>query len=100
MNINCPNCPNCPTVLTVLTVLFVTTGMSEAFSLQHPLPGLSYLVCHHAQLVGCCQAEVPEGERFAINEEWYGFGSPVISRGLSRQLILYVFRNTGCRISL
>lgn len=90
INPNCQNCQNCQ----------LSDFCLPAYSLPLPLPGLSYLVCHHAQLVGCCQAEVSEGERFAINEEWSGFGSPVISRGLSRQLILYVFRNTGCRISL
>lgn len=43
------NCHNCHTV---------TTGMSEDAVLRFPLPGLSYHVCHHAQLVGCCQAEL------------------------------------------
>ena len=31
-----------------------------------PLPGLPYHVCHHAQLLGCSQAEVPEGEHLGV----------------------------------
>lgn len=30
------------------------------------LPGLSYHVGHHAQLFGCSQAEVPEGEHLSV----------------------------------
>ena len=33
---------------------------------RFPLPGLSYHVCHHAQLFGCSQAEVPEGEHLGV----------------------------------
>ena len=35
-------------------------------ALRFPLPGLSYHVCHHAQLLGCSQAEVPEGEHLGV----------------------------------
>ena len=33
---------------------------------RFPLPGLSYHVGHHAQLFGCSQAEVPEGEQLGV----------------------------------
>ena len=44
------------------------TGRLCLPGLQPPLslPGLSYHVCHHAQLFGCSQAEVPEGEHLGV----------------------------------
>ena len=47
--LNCHNCHNCHTV---------TTGMSEDAVLRFPLPDLSHHARHHAQLVGCCPAEL------------------------------------------
>ena len=35
-------------------------------SLRFPLPGLSYHVGHHAQLIGCGEAEVAEGELLGV----------------------------------
>lgn len=54
----CKNCKIMPPRLAASNFLF---------------PGLSCHVCHHAQLVGCCQAEAHEGERLAVGrlvERW------------------------------